>query len=273
MRTLIFILIFIYSTLLNATDIRLDMGAGLFYTGAHGKIEYVEETFQGSYANTEIPANGQFYVWGDITTNNPWIPTVRLEYLKISAEGDSTAHIASAIPELQALIDEYLNNSKFPLNDKAWNSLLQHNVYDINLYYEFFQDSGWPSLGVGLGYKYFDYIYIMDIAIDGIDLSGVQFGDRDSSGAPMLFLKSRYDATSLQLGFEGNAKVYLFGDSQMYDWKVKVDWLFDLSESTEGGFEFGYRDQYYKLQGGDVERVKGDMHYQGVFFGGVLHFN
>lgn len=266
------LLLLINLTTLQALEIRLDAGTGLFYTGAEGKIEYVEDTFKGSYAITNIPANGQFYVWGDITTNNRWIPTLRLEYLKISADGDSQAHLDSAVPEIKALIDEWANNPLYPLNNQQWNSHLQHNIYDIDLYYEFFQDSGWPSLGLGGGYKYFDYIYIMDITIDGLP-SGVQFGDRDNSGAPVVFLKSRYEVAPWQLGFEGDAKIYLFGDSQMYDWKVKVDLLFDITNTTEGGFEFGFRDQFFKLKGGDVERVKGDMHYQGIYLGGVLHFN
>ena len=42
---------------LLALDFELEMGTGLFYTGAEGKIEYVEESFQGSYANTQLQNN------------------------------------------------------------------------------------------------------------------------------------------------------------------------------------------------------------------------
>ena len=124
-------------------------------------------------------------------------------------------------------------------------------------------------MGLGLSYQYFDYIYIMDIDL----VPGLQFGDRDSSSAPLLFFTSRYESTSLQMGFEADAKVYVFGDSQMYDWKIKMDLMFDITETTEAGLEFGFRDQYYKLLGDDVEKVKGDMHYQGVYIGAVVHFN
>ena len=52
-----------------------------------------------------------------------------------------------------------------------------------------------------------------------------------------------------------------------------MDLMFDITETTEAGFEFGFRDQYYQLLGDDVEKVKGDMHYQGVYVGAVVHFN
>ncbi len=263
-RLLLITLFLSYS--LQALELQLDMGTGLFYTGAKGKVEYVEKSFQGSYAETDLQNSGQFYIWGDIVTDNKYIPKLRLEYLKISADGDSKAHLQSADPAIQDLIDQYID--PLSLNDNNWNSHLQHNIYDVSLYYEFYEESAWPSVGLGLGYKYFDYIYIMDIDL----LPGLQFGDRDSSGAPMLFFTSRYEAPSLQMGFEADAKVYIFGDSEMYDWQIKMDLMFEIAENTEAGFEIGYRDQYYNLLGNDVEKVTGNMHYQGLFVGAVINF-
>ena len=267
MNRLLTILLITASSSLMALELQLDMGTGLFYTGAKGKIEYVEKSFQGSYAETDLANSRQFYLWGVITSKNRYLPKVRLEYLKISADGDSKAHLQSSDPTIQDLIDQYID--PLSLNDNDWNSHLQHNIYDVSLYYEFFEESGWPSVGLGLSYQYFDYIYIMDIDL----VPGLQFGDRDSSSAPLLFFTSRYDSASLQMGFEADAKVYVFGDSQMYDWKIKMDLMFDITETTEAGLEFGFRDQYYKLLGDDVEKVKGDMHYQGVYVGAVVHFN
>jgi len=265
MRILFLTLLFLTSSL-PALDLKVEMGTGLFYSGAKGKIVYVEESFQGSYAVADITSAANFYVWGDFESSNPHLPKMRLEYLKISAEGDSIAHLQSADPEITGLIDQYID--PLSLNDQRWNSQLQHNIYDIDLYYEFFEQSEWPTLGLGLGYKYFDYIYIMDIDL----IPGLQFGDRDSSGAPMLFFSSRYDMPSIQMGFEGDAKVYLFGDSEMYDWKIKLDLMFEIDETTSGGAEFGYRQQYFNLIGGDVEKVTGDMIYEGIYVGLVIKF-
>ena len=250
---------------LYALDFDLDMGTGLFYTGAKGKIDYVEESFQGSYANTALQTSGQFYIWGDLDTNMDYWPKMRFEYLNISADGDSTAHLQSSIQEIQDLIEKL---APLGLNDKTWNSHLQHDIFDLTLYYEYFEKSAWPSLGLGLGYKYFNYIYIMDIDL----VPGLQFGDRDNSGAPLLFFTSRYEAPSLNMGFQADGKVYVFGDSEMYDWQVKMDLMFPLDEKTNAGLEFGYRDQFFHLQGDDVEKVTGDMHYQGLFVGAVITF-
>ena len=267
MRKQLLLLLLTSFTSLSALDLKLDMGTGLYYTGAEGKIEYIGETFQNSYAATDLLTSGNFYIWADIETPYWFMPIFRFEYLKISADGDSVAHLESGIPELQQLI-EFLEGTG--LNDTNWNSHLTHNVYDMLAYYEFFEDSGWPSLGLGAGYRYFDYIYIMDITING-EPTGIEFGDRDSTNAPMLYLHSRYEMPSVNLGFEFNAKGY-FGDSTLYDWDTKLDLSFDVDEDTRAGFEFGYREQYYLLSGGDVENVKGDMSYKGIFMGARIEF-
>ena len=266
MRILLLLFLITSTHSLLALDLEVDMGTGLFYSGAKGRIDYVEESFRGSNAVTDISSAANFYIWGDFKSNNPNFPKMRLEYLKISAEGGSQAHLQSPTQEIQDLIDQYID--PLQLNDKNWNSQLQHNIYDIDLYYEFFEKSEWPSVGLGLGYKYFDYIYIMDIDL----VPGLQFGDRDSSGAPMLFFTSRYDAPSIKMGFEADAKIYVFGDSEMYDWKLKMDLMFELDKDTELGAEFGYRQQYFNLTGSDVEKVTGNMTYEGIFVGAVIKF-
>jgi len=255
-------------TTLSAIDLKVDMGTGLFYSGAKGRIDYVEESFENSYAKTDLQTSGQFYIWADIKSNNPYLPKLRLEYLKISADGDSLAHLESGDPAIQELIDTYLNIPGLPLNDQVWNSHLQHNIYDASLYYEYFEKSPWPSIGIGLGYRYFDYIYIMDVDL----VPGLQMGDRDSSSAPMLFFTSRYDIPSVNLGFQGDGKIYVFGDSEIYDYQAKLDLMFEINEDSKAGLEFGYRYQYYNLLGEDVEKVKGNMKYQGIFFGAVINF-
>ncbi len=253
---------------LSALDFDLDMGSGLYYTGAKGQISYVEESFKGSYANTDLQTKGQFYVWADLDTKNPYLPKLRLEYTKISTDGDSKAHLESANAKIQKLIDDLINGSGIPLNDQVWNSHLQHNIYDTTLFYEFFDKSPWPSVGAGLGYRYFTYIYIMDIDL----VPGLQFGDRDDSGAPMIYFTSRYEAPALNMGFQGDGKVYVFGDSQMYDWQVKMDLMFEIDESTKIGMEIGYREQYYNILGEDIEKVTGNMSYRGLFVGGLINF-
>jgi len=263
MRKLLLLLLTTISTSLLALDLELDMGMGLYYTGAKGQIDYVGESFQGSNAKADLIPSGQFYIWADVKSKNPYLPRARFEYLKVSADGDSLAHLEMQDQGLQDLIDQA------GLNDQNWNSYLQHNMYDFILYYEFFEESAWPTVGLGAGYRIFDYIYIMDVDIS--DISGTQFGDRDDSTAPFGYINTRYEAPSLNMGFAADAKMY-FSDSTIYDWKIKMDLMFEIDVDTFAGLEFGYREQYYSLAGGDVENVKGNMHYEGVFVGGSIHF-
>ena len=266
MRTLLSLLLLTTSCTLSAVDLKLDIGTGFYYTGAKGKIEYVGDTFQNSYAVTDLKTNANFYIWTEVETSYWYLPILRFEYLKISADGDSIAHLESGIDAVQKLIDLLAGAG---LNDTNWNSHLQHNIYDMIAYYEFLEDSAWPSIGVGGGYCYFDYIYILDI--DVADYSGIQFGDRDSTNAPMFYLHSRYEMPTVNLGLEVNAKGY-FSESTLYDWDAKLDLIFDVDENTRAGFEFGYKEQYYELAGGDVENVKGNMRYRGIFLGARLEF-
>lgn len=245
------------------------MGLGSNYTGVEGKITYVQESFQGSYADAELGNTPQFYLWGIIDLKSLYLPKIRFEYLKIAAEGNSKAHLESADPEIQKLIDDYINNNgAIDLNNQNWNSSLQQDIYDLTLYYDFFEETVFPTVGTGVGYKYFEYIYIMDIHY----IPGMQFGDRGSSGAPFVYLNTRYNMPTIKMGFEGDAKAYLFGDSEMYDWKVKMDLLFDLDDETRAGLEFGYREQYFSLEGDDIENVTGHMNYKGIFVGALIHF-
>ena len=267
----IFLLLFLVTSVhsLLAVDFKVDMGAGLYYTGAEGKVEYVQEGFKGSYADADLTSSAQLYLWGVIDLKKRFVPKIRLEYLRIKAEGDSKAHLESGEPAIQKIIDDYINNNgAIDLNDQNWNSFLQHDIYDAILYYDFFENQAFPSIGLGAGYRYFEYVYIMDIHY----VPGLQFGDRDNAGSPFVYLNSRYDMSSINMSIEGDVKYYPFGDSKMYDWKVKMDLMFPIDDETSAGLEFGYREQYFSLEGKDVENVTGNMHNQGIFVGVVIKF-
>jgi len=88
----------------------------------------------------------------------------------------------------------------------------------------------------------------------------------------MLFLTSRYEVPSVQLGFEFEGEVYLFGDSKLYDMRAKMDLMFEVDERTEAGFEIGFRESYYDLRGSDVETFKADMSYKGLYVGIIAAF-
>ena len=258
-----FLLIFLSLTsTLHAIDLDIKMGTGLYYTGADGRIEYTEEAFAGSYSEVDLVTSGQFYIWGDFKSTLSYLPILRLQYLKIIAEGASQLHLemdtSSYAPEVQQFITLF--------NDQYWESALSHNIYDIYLYYEFFEKTPYPSLGIGGGLKSFDYAYNVALVLP------LHIGDRDSESVPMLFLHSRYELPSLQLGFEAESEIYIFGDSRLYDVRAKMDLLFVIDDSTTMGLEMGYRESYYDLRGSDVESFKANMSYSGLYVGVMAAF-
>ena len=235
------------------------MGTGLFYTGADGYIEYTDEGFAGSYSKIDLKNSGQFYVWADFKSHLDYLPKLRLQYLKINTGGDSTLHLESADipPEFQDFIDLF--------NDQSWESGLSQNVCDIYLYYEFFEKEAHPSIGIGGGLKSFDYGYNVELILP------LQVGDRGGKTVPMLFLTSRYEIPSVQLGFEAESEVYIFGASTLYDARIKMDLLIEIDQSTTAGFEIGYRESFYDLRDSD-DGYKADMHYQGLYVGVMATF-
>jgi len=246
------------SQILNAIDLDIEVGTGLFYTGAKGYIEYTDVGFTGSYSEIDLQNSGQFYFWSDIKTQIDYLPTFRFQYLKIQTEGDSKLHLeGSDIPvDYQDFIDIF--------NDQNWESGLSQNIYDLYLYYEFFEEKKYPSIGVGGGLKIFDYGYNVELLLP------LQIGDRGGKTVPMLFLTSRYEIPSVQLGFEVESEIYIFGPSTLYDTRAKMDLLFELDKTTKAGFEIGYRDSYYDLRGDDS--YKANMRYQGIYVGIMTSF-
>ncbi len=239
------------------------MGTGLFYTGAQGHIEYTDEGFAGSYSDIDMRTSGQFYIWGDFKSNIEYLPKLRLQYLKINTQGDSKLHLETDTsdfpPEFQLAIALF--------NDKEWPSGLSHNIYDLYLYYEFFEHKTYPSIGIGGGLKSFDYTYNAELILP------LHIGDRGGKSIPMLFLTTRYEVPAAQLGFEIENEVYIFGDSRLYDVRAKMDLLFQVDHNTKLGLEMGYRESYYDLRGSDVETFKANMSYRGIYVGVMGTFN
>jgi len=261
LKTHLFLLLFLTSAS-HAIDLEIEMGTGLFYTGAEGRIEYTDDGFGGSYSNVDLETSRQFYIWGDFKSSLSYLPILRLQYLKIIAQGDSKLHLEADTsnypPEVGDLVDFF--------NDQEWESGLSHNIYDIYLYYEFFEKTPYPSVGIGAGLKSFDYAY--NVAL----VSPLHIGDRGGKSIPMLFLNSRYEVPSLQLGFEIENEVYVFSDSNLYDVRAKMDLLFEVDANTHMGIEVGYRESYYDLRGSDVENYKANMSYKGIYIGAMATF-
>jgi len=257
---------------LNAFELNIDVGTGLQYTGAEGELVYAKDIWEGSSAGINHASSTNFYMWTDIASDQAYWPKMRLEYSHISTDGSSLIHINSGIDEINtliSLIEEQLDGF-VKINNTDYDSRLVQNTYEGYLYYEYFEESSFPTVGLGLGVKVFDFAYSATI------VDGLEFTDNGGETVPLLFFKSRYELEkeddSAQLSFEVDAKVYVFGDSTMYDYLVKTDFLMQYNETTDLGLELGYKATVYDIKGADINTVGGSMTNAGIFVGLVGHF-
>ena len=255
---------------LQALELDIDVGAGLHFAGANGKLIYQKETWKDSTADIEHGAITNFYAWSEINSDIKYAPTIRIEIARNSTIGHSFVHI-DAGQTINSIID-YIEQ-QVPLvtiNDKYYDSRLVMNTYEAFAYYEYFKESGYPTLGAGLGVKVFEFDYSATI------IDGLEFNDNGGDSVPMIFLKSRYELMDkdeeLQVGIQGDLKLLVLADSDIYDYIVKVDMMMQYNETTDLGLEFGYRETYFNIKGEDIDEVGGTMSNSGIFIGLVGHF-
>lgn len=258
------------SLALSALELEIDAGAGLHFAGANGNLIYQKETWKNSSAVIEHGATTNFYAWSEINSDIKYAPTLRLEISRNSTLGRSLVHIDAG--DIINNIIDYIEQ-KVPLvtiNDTYYDSRLVMNTYEAFAYYEYFKESGYPTLGVGAGVKVFEFDYSATI------IDGLEFNDNGGDSVPMLFMKSRYEILDkdeeLQVGIQGDGKLLVLADSNIYDYVIKMDMMMQYNATTDLGLEFGYRDTYFNIKGGDVAKVGGTMDNSGVFIGVVGHF-
>jgi len=255
---------------LHALELQIDVGGGLHFAGANGNLIYQKETWKGSSAVIDHGATTNFYAWTEINSDIKYAPTIRMEISRNSTLGQSLVHI-DAGQTINSIID-YIEQ-QIPLvtiNDTYYDSRLVMNTYEAFAYYEYFKESGYPTLGLGLGVKKFEFDYSATI------IDGLEFNDNGGDTVPMIFLKSRYELLDkdeeLQIAVQGNLKLLVLADSDIYDYVMKMDMMMQYNETTDLGLEFGYRETYFNIKGGDVANVGGTMDNAGVFVGFVGHF-
>jgi len=253
---------------LNAFELEVDMGTGVYYTGAKGNLLYAKETWAGSTANIDHSSTPSVYVWSEFTTDQAYWPKLRVEFSHSETEGNSFIHIGGGPGDLIDKIEGELGGF-VTLNNTDYDSTLVQNTYEAYLYYEYFEKSAYPSVGIGAGVKNFDFTYRATL------IEGLEFTDNGGDTIPLLFFKSRYELDNdedAQLAFEVNAKYFIFGESNIYDYSIKGDFMMAYNNTTDLGFEFGYRYTFIDIKGDDIDTVGGDMSTSGVFVGLVAQF-
>lgn len=265
----IVLLVTLFLIPLYAIDLVVDMGSGVHYAGSSGKLIYQKDFFKDSSAEINHDTSANVYLWMELQSDQKYWPKVRFETTRSKTEGSSFVHI-SAGPNINQLLKALDKLPLVNINDTYYDSVLTLDTYESFLYYEYFEESSFPSLGFGLGVKKFDFNYRATI------IDGLVFHDNGGDLVPMLYLKSRYELDKKQNGTrintEVDGKIYVFGDSDIYDYLVKVDFLKKYNETTDLGLEIGFKETYFNIKGGDIANVGGDMKSSGIYFGFIGHF-
>lgn len=268
MKKVIFLLSIFSFLSLQAFELEVDMGAGYHYSGASGDLVYTKEFWKDSTARIEHDSRATFYTWAEFSSDQQYWPNLRVELSSLDTEGRSFIHIDST-DTINTIIDA-LETPFASINNTFYDSRLVLNTYEGYLYYEYFEKSELPTVGFGLGLKKFDFAYSATI------VDGLEFTDNGGDTVPLLFFKSRYEldkeTDGTQLSFEADGKLFVFGDSNIYDYLLKLDFMMQYNQTTDLGVEIGYKETFYDIKGGDIDTVGGNMQTSGLFFGVVGHF-
>ena len=258
------------SSSLSAIDLEIDMGSGVYYTQTDGKLVYTKDFWKDSSGDMDHDTAPTLYTWIEIESDQEYWPKVRFELSQLKTSGTSAIAIKTDSDTINDLIDLIEDQLGLNISELDLDSRLSQTNIETYLYYEYFEDTPWPSFGIGAGIKKFDFDYAVTI-IDGLD-----FNDNGGDTIPLLFFKSRYivddKGNGSSLAMEGIAKYYIFGDSTVYDYLLKTDFMMKYNEDTNIGLEFGYKNTFIDIKGNDIDTVGGYMGTAGVYLGFVANF-
>ncbi|HEB93510.1 MAG TPA: TIGR04219 family outer membrane beta-barrel protein [Gammaproteobacteria bacterium] len=239
------------SGIAQADFLRIEAGAGLWQSEPSGTI-----TDKASGNSDTLNASDQLgyqeenisYLWLNVKHPIPLLPNVRLEYVTPSFEGNTKKSFTWAG-------DPYSINT---------NSKLELQQTDIVLYYNLLDNTFWATLDLGLDLKLIDYSYELRNASNA-------YSDSASLPIPMLYARTRAQIPMTNIGLEADIKFIGYGDTQLYDFRAKVDYTFDYVPVIQPAIELGYRTQKFKIDE-DGEDTKIDFEFSGIYGGVMLRF-
>lgn len=257
------LLIALLPSLLFCLDLEIKTSLGTQYAPAEGKVVYAKEFWKNSSGDIDHESSPNLYGWIECETDITLLPKFAFSFSNAHTQGNSFIHI-SANDLVNGIIDALEQNLPVTINDTEYTSRLLMQTYDFLLYYEFFEHSGWPTLGIGIDVKKFNFDYAVTI------IDGLNFNDHGDGTVPMLYLKTHWDIRNNQkhkLSLELDGKQYVTGPSTIYDYRAKIEVMMHYNDTTMLGIELGYRANYFNIKGSDIVNLDGDMDTSGVYIG------
>lgn len=233
----------------QADVLRVEAGAGVWNQDPKGHIQYQDSP---SFSNSDVGYSDEnrMYVWVNIKHPVPVLPNIRLEYAPMEFSGTS--------------------NKEFDYQGKNFangaQSTLTMDQYDAVLYYNILDNTGWTSVDLGLDVKYIDTSFTANDGVDFVNKS-------DGIVLPMAYARVRVEIPATAIGFEGDMKYVSYKSSDVYDYRLKADYTFDLS-AVDLGIEAGYRFVNINIDHNDFSSLDttGDIHVSGFYAGVMARF-
>ena len=233
----------------QADVVRVEMGAGMWNQDPDGQIQYKDSP---SFSASDVGYSDEkaAYVWLNIKHPVPILPNIRLEYTPMEFSGTSTTGF------------EY-DGVNFTSGAK---STLSMDQYDAILYYNILDNTGWTTIDLGLDVKYVDTSFQANQGVNSV-------GQSDGIALPMAYGRLRFEVPATGLGFEGDMKYVPYKGSEVYDYRIKADYTFDLT-AIDLGIEAGYRSQRIDIHHDDFSSLdtSGDIDISGFYAGAMIRF-
>lgn len=228
---------------------RVEMGAGAWMQTPKGDAFYTDGGADGSYVSSEKDST-EPYVWILVKHPVPILPNLRVEYVSIEDSGIASGEFKD-----------------FDISPAPYTTLsYDMKQYDIIPYYNILDNTTWFTLDLGLDIK------IVDASYNAAPTTGFAgYNDSVTFAVPLLYVRTRAEIPSTDIGLEADIKYITTGDSTVYDVRAKVDYTFDFTPTVQPALEVGYRVQKIDIDESSVD-AKLDIEFSGFYAGLMLRF-
>ncbi len=238
----------------QADFLRIEAGAGIWQSEPSGTITYkVSGSSDTLNASDDLGYQKEniSYLWLNVKHPVPVLPNFRFEYAGPAFEGTSEKTIS-------------WKGINYGANTY---SKLEIKQTDLVLYYNLLDNTFWATLDLGMDIKLIDFSYELS------DPSNIlpAYSDSASLPIPMLYARTRAQIPTTNIGLEADIKFIGYGNTQLYDFRAKVDYTFDSVPVIQPAIELGYRTQKFKIDE-DGEDTKIDFEFSGIYGGVMLRF-
>ncbi len=242
-----------FGTTASADFARIEAGAGAWMQTPNTLMEYKDSTGLSGRDESTGAEESDGYVWLLIKHPIPIVPNLRLEYVGMSSSGISSGDFL-----------DFVSSGDAP-------STLDMTQFDIIPYYNILDNTSWITLDIGLDIKVIEATYETTVKKDLIVTELEEpYVETSSTVVPLLYVRTRFEIPSTNIGLEADVKYITDGDSTVSDIRVKVDYTLDFIPVVQPGVELGYR--MFKMETTNDEELEIDLDYSGVYVGLMLRF-